>query len=569
MHKSMTNAQIFASCLQRHGVECLFGQSNPTAITLACLERGIRQVGYRQENAGAYMAQGYAMSMGKVPVVTAQNGPAAALLVPGLAECLKASHPLVAVVQQISTDLYEKNAFQEMDQERLFMGCAKWVKTILSAERIEDYVDMAFTAAASGRPGPAVLLCPVNIFNDSGKKKCTLTRTANLGNYPLDRVVAPQRRIMEAAEILARANAPVIYAGGGVVAAGAQQALRALQEKYALPVATTVMGKGGVDESHPLSIGVAAFFTDRFGMAKYSKHLLQEADAVLLVGNRTNQNGTDSWTLLPKNAAYIHIDVDPMEIGRNYESLRLPGDARETLLALDDALAGQDLRLRRESRKLVEAAIARAKAEHAEEIREITASASSPVKVERFMAELEPRLADNHVLVADASFSSVWIANFIAAVGGRRFLFPRGLAGLGWGLPMAMGAKIAAPDKPVFCLAGDGGFAHVWSELETCQRLGIKLVLTVLNNSLLGYQYYAELARFGNYTDACMIGRVDYVKVAESCGLRGVRVERPEAIAPALDEALAADGCVVIDLVCDPESVPPVGAILPKNSAAI
>ena len=150
--------QRFANALKRHGVEYLFGQSNPPAITLAADDAGIKQIGYRQENSGTYMADGYARVTGKVAVVTAQNGPAATLLVAGLAECLSASIPLVALVQDVGPNSQDRNAFQELDQLELFKGVAKWIKRVSSAERIEDYVDMAFTAAASGRPGPAVLL---------------------------------------------------------------------------------------------------------------------------------------------------------------------------------------------------------------------------------------------------------------------------------------------------------------------------------------------------------------------------------------------------------------------------
>ena len=151
--------QRFAHALRRHGVEYLFGQSNPPALTLAAGDLGIRQIGYRQENSGTYMADGYARVTGKVPVVTAQNGPAATLLVAGLAECLSASVPIVAIVQDVGPDNQDRNAFQELDQMELFKGVAKWIRRVTTADRIEDYVDMAFTAAASGRPGPARLCC--------------------------------------------------------------------------------------------------------------------------------------------------------------------------------------------------------------------------------------------------------------------------------------------------------------------------------------------------------------------------------------------------------------------------
>lgn len=549
--------QRFAHALRRHGVEYLFGQSNPPGLTLAAEDLGIRQIGYRQENSGTYMADGYARVTGKVPVVTAQNGPAAALLVAGLAECLSASVPIVAIVQDVGPENQDRNAFQELDQLELFKGVAKWIRRVTTAERIEDYVDMAFTAAASGRPGPAVLLVSMALLNER-EEKTVPARAACLGYYPLDRTQPDSVNIATAAALLANARAPIVYAGGGVIGSGAQRELRALQELAHLPVATSTMGKGSVDESHPLSVGVIGYFMATRGMAKFAKPLVTEADVVLLIGNRTNQNGTDSWTLLPRGATYIHIDVDPLEIGRNYEAVRLQGDARLTLAALNAALGNQNLDQRKAARAGLESMLQEARASHREEVAAVTTSDAAPIRPERFMAELEKQLADDHIIAADASFSSIWVANFLAATGTRRFLTPRGQAGLGWGFPMAMGARIGQPERPVCCVVGDGGFGHVWAELETARRQGIKVVVAVMNNAVLGYQKHAEDAGLGRHTAVCDFAPVDHAAIAEACGVKGIRVERAEDIAAAIAAALAAPGSVVIDIIADPNALPPV-----------
>lgn len=550
--------QRFARALKRHGVEVLFGQSNPPSLTLAAADLGIGQIGYRTENAGSYMADGYARVSGKVPVVTAQNGPAATLLVPGLAECLSASVPIVAIVQDVGPNARDRNAFQELDQLELFKGVAKWIRRVTSAKRIEDYVDMAFTAAASGRPGPAVLLVSMELLAEREEQADPAPRRACLGHHPLDRVQADPVAIEAAAALLAQARAPLVYAGGGVIGAGAQAELRTLQELAHLPVATSTMGKGGVDETHPLSVGVIGYFMATRGMAKFARPLVTEADVVLLIGNRTNQNGTDSWTLLPRGARYIHIDVDAQEVGRNYESLRLVGDAKLTLAALNAALQRQDLTRRSAARPQVADAVATAKHRHREEVAGVTTSNAAPIRPERFMAELERQLADDHIVVADASFSSIWVANYLTAKGQRRFITPRGQAGLGWGMPMGMGAKIAQPDRPVFCVVGDGGFGHVWSELETAKRHGIKLVVAVMNNAILGYQLHAEDAGLGRHTNVCDFAPVDHAAIARACGIQGLRLERAEDIASVLAAALAADGPVLIDVIADPNAMPPV-----------
>ena len=553
----MRAPQRFAAALRRHGVEYLFGQSNPPAMTLAAHDLGIAQIGYRQENAGSYMADGYARVTGKVPVVTAQNGPAATLLVPGLAECLSASIPLVALVQDVGPGTRDRNAFQELDQLQLFQGVSKWVRRVTTADRIEDYVDMAFTAAASGRPGPAVLLVSMELLAELGTSAAG-PRITPLGHFPLDRSQADPAQIEAAARLLADARAPIVYAGGGVLGSQAQVELRALQESAHLPVATTTMGKGGVDETHPLSMGVIGYFMATRGMAKFMKPLISQADVVLLIGTRTNQNGTDSWTLLPRSATYIHLDIDPLEIGRNYEALRLVGDAQLTLRALNSTLAGQDLSKRRAARSALEHSIAQARSQHHEEVASVTQSTAVPIRPERFMAELEKQLSSDHIVVADASFSSIWVANYLSATSRRRFITPRGQAGLGWGFPLALGAKLGCPQKPVFCVAGDGGFAHVWAELETARRHGIKVVVAVMNNGVLGYQKHAEDALLGRHSNVCDFTQVDHAAIARACGLTGIRIDHPADIAPAIRKAMAADATVLLDVVTDPNAMPPV-----------
>ena len=552
-----TVAHRIAQGLQRHGVTCLFGQSLPSMVHLAARELGLQQIAYRQENTGGYMADAYARLTGKVGVVTAQNGPAAALLVAPLMEALKVSVPVIALVQDVARDQTDRNAFQEIDHEAMFRPCSKWVRRVTDARRIDDYLDMAFVAATSGRPGPAVLMLPADLLLEPAPPASH--RTASLGHYPLDRALPGTAALDAAAALLAGAARPIVIAGGGVHLSGASAELARLQQAASLPVATTVMGKGGVDEGHPLSVGVVSYFTGPNGGARYLKKLVTEADVVLLVGNRTNQNGTDSWKLYPEGAAFIHIDVEPQEVGRNYEAMRLIGDARLTLAALTDRLEAMDLGARHAARTGVEAAIRAGKKQHVREVAPLVESDAAPIRPERIMAEIDSRLQADSVVVADASYSSIWIANYLQSRrAGMRFLTPRGLAGLGWGFPMALGARVAQPQGHIFCVVGDGGFAHAWAELETAVRMRLKVVLVVLNNGILGYQKHAENIKFGSFTDACEFAPVDHAALARATGARGVRVEHPGELGAALDAALAADGITLIDVVTDPDAFPPV-----------
>jgi acetolactate synthase-1/2/3 large subunit len=549
-------AVTIAAGLKRHGVEVTFGQSLPSAIQLANPLFGIRQIAYRAENAGGVMADAYARVSHKVAVVTAQNGPAATLLVAPLAEAFKASIPVVALVQEVARDTYDKNAFQEMDHFALFSSCAKWVRRVDRASRTDDYLDMAFTAAATGRPGPAVLLCPADYLNEA--VETIERRHAQLGTYPLDRVSPDPAQVARAADLLASAKHPLVIAGGGVHLSGASDALAALQENASLPVATTNMGKGSVDERHPLSVGVAANAMGRNSSTRHLRHLIEQADVILLVGTRTNQNGTDSWRLYPKNATFIHIDVDGQEVGRNYEALRLVGDAKLSLEALGAALAERNLEARRAARPEVERAIRAGRDAFRAEAAGVLSSTASPIRPERLMSDINTVMTPDTIVAADASYSSLWVTNYlISQRPGQRFLTPRGLAGLGWGLPMALGAKVAAPDSPVICISGDGGFGHCWAELETARRMKLPVVLVVLNNGILGYQKDAEQVKFGAHTDACYFESVDHAAIARACGCNGERIERADDFLPALRKALTADTLTLLDVVTDPEARPP------------
>jgi acetolactate synthase-1/2/3 large subunit len=537
-----TVALRMAEAFRRHGVTLTFGQSLPSAFHLASPHAGVAQKVYRQENAGGSMADGYARISRKVGVVTAQNGPAATLLVAPLAEALKASVPIIALVQEVTRDTADRNAFQELDHLNMFAPVAKWVKRLDRADRLDDYVDMAFTAAASGRPGPAVLLVPADL----------LTETA-----------APVAAIAAVADALAAAKHPLVVAGGGIHLSGAAAELADLQQAAHLPVGTTVMGKGAVDETHPLSLGVIGYVMGQGARTQALRPMVERADLVLLIGNRTNQNGTDSWKLFSESTRFIHLDLDPMEVGRNYEAMRLVGDAKLTLAALTAELRKRDLAGRAAARPAVEAEIAAAVAGWKRTIAGITTRDAALCRPERLMAELDALLRPEDIVVADASYSSIWVANYLTARRpGQRFLTPRGLAGLGWGLPMAIGAQIAAqeisPGARVFCLCGDGGFGHSWAELETLRRMEVPVVVAVLNNGILGYQKHAEEVKFGEHTIAVNFTAVDHAAIARACGVEGVRIEHSSAIRPALEAALAARKPVLLDMLTDPDAKPPI-----------
>ncbi|WP_102933177.1 acetolactate synthase catalytic subunit [Streptomyces malaysiensis] len=554
-----TVARGLAAALRRHGVSDVFGQSLPSLFFLATPEESIRQVVYRTENAGGAMADGYARVSGKVGVVAAQNGPAATLLVPPLAEAFKASVPVIAIVQEVPQAARDRNAFQELDHIKLFAACAKAIHRIDDPARVDDYVDAAVTEATSGRPGPVVLLVPKDVL--AAPLPVASSRRAGYGHFPLDRYLPGAEQIKHVADLLASAERPLVVAGGGVHVSGAAPELHDMQQLVALPVATTPMGKGTVDETDPLSVGVIGYAMGDYAATHYARPLVEEADVIVFVGTRTNENATDAWRLFPPTATYVHIDMDPVEVGRNYEAVRLVGDAKLTLRAILDQLKSSPLDTREAARDQVIAQIARARIKHEQRIGPRATADGSPIRPERIMKELDALLTPDTIVVADASYSSIWMSNYLRAQrGGQRFLSPRGLAGLGWGLPMAIGAKAAGPNSPVVAVVGDGGFAHCWSELETAVRMNLPLTVIVLNNAILGYQKHSELHQFAEHTTAIDITRIDHAAIATACGARGVRVDVADDLAGALRDAMGSSAVTVIDVVTAADAFPPISA---------
>lgn len=549
-----TVADAIAKTLEKHGIDLFVGQSLPSALHLAAEETSIRQVHIRTENAGTAMCDAYARLTGKIAVMTAQNGPAATLLVPGLAEAMKTSTPILAIVQEVDLIHRGKNAFQEYDHIGLFSTCSKWTGTLDVPERVYDMLNIALTHAVSGRPGPTVLMVSPSVLAAPAPE---MPETfVKRGHYPLDRPSADKTKINEAAALLSQAKRPLIVSGGGVHTSGATAEIGLLQDKFGIPVGTTLMGKGSISEVHPLSLGVIGYLLGKLARNHAVRDYVENADIVMFVGARNNQNGTDSWSLFGSKSQFIHLDIDGTEVGRNYESLRLVGDAKTTLSELAIALEkhGSTEGFQQRSDRL---ASALPKLRAIEDC--IQPTTSTAVRPERILETINRLAPENTVLAADASYSSAWVCGFgEARTAGKRFITPRGLAGLGWGLPYMIGAKLARPGSTVVGLSGDGGFSHVWGELETAARYNLHLIAIVLKNGILGYQRDAELVKFGRHTSAIPIMDIDHAAIANAAGCVGISIETQEEFEQAFKRALTLDGPVVLDVRTDPSAFPTV-----------
>jgi acetolactate synthase-1/2/3 large subunit len=344
-----------------------------------------------------------------------------------------------------------------------------------------------------------------------------------------------------------------------VHSSGAYGELAWFQTELGIPVATTIMGKGSVPESHSLSLGVAGYVMGKGSLGHYTRKVIDDADVIFLVGTRTNQNGTNGWKLFPGSARFIHCDVDCREIGRNYESLRLLGDAKLTLAALQAEIERRGTESFRSTKVDVTPFVEKSKRSHARDIAKVVASDAVPIRPERVMRELDRFIDDGTVMCADASYATVWLALCIASrKAGMRFITPRGLAGIGWGFPMALGCALADRSRRVVCVSGDGGFGYAWSEMETAVRHRLDIVQIVLNNSVLGYQKDAEDASYARHADGLHFMPVDHAAIARACGWRAFRVETPDEIESALKSAFSAGGPAMIEIVSDPGAWPPI-----------
>lgn len=547
--------RLVAETLKSHGVTCLFGMEDPIEVFHALDREVIRIVTVRDEKHAAIMAHGYAQATGRPGLCAATFGPGASNLVTGLLEALRSSAPVVALVQDHALGMKGRNASSELDHAAALAPFVKAVLRIDEPGQAPDRVRRAFRLATSGRPGPVALLCPTDVMAAEGEGDPAAAE--RYARVPALRPRPAAEDIARAAALLRDARRPLIVAGGGCVISGAFAEVQALAERFAAPVATTMTGKGAIAENHPLSVGVLGTSTGGlYGRGKIANALLAEADVVLVLGSRTGQICYNNWTTPAPEAAFIHLDIDPDEIGRNFATtVPLPGDVRDSLRDLLAACETAGYARRDGGNHGV---LAEKREEWLAEIAPVATSDRTPMRPERVVAEINRAVHPGTLVVTDASYSTGWAMNQMEApVAGRFILSPRGTASIGWGLPAAIGAKLAAPDREVICVTGDGGFGYVINELETAARYRVDLLVVVFNNATLGFQRHWEEKALGRYLD-CDFLDVDYSEVARALKAAGERVRDPAQLAAAIARGRAHSGPYVIDAVIDPEAAAPI-----------
>jgi acetolactate synthase-1/2/3 large subunit len=503
----------------------------------------------RDERSAAYAADGYARISGRVGVCDATVGPGAIKFVSGLGEALNSSSPVVAVMSDMESDwlaVRERGGGNQIvDQRSILKPVCKWVGRLPNAEKTAELVQRAFQMASTGRPGPAVIELPEDLFRAS-HEAATPDVDSRFGCVPALRPGPNPDSIREAMSLLEAADRPVIIAGGGVWLSNAGEQLTALAEHLAVPVATTLSGKGVIPDTHPLSLGVLG----ALGGTTMAKQVVEDADVVIAVGFKFGQNPTYKWTLPTASPTIIHIDIDPAEIGKIVPTrVGIVADARLALSAMLDA-AGPP-----RSRSAVEAHMAKQRVEWQAYL-DSSAEAASPIKPQQVMKLINELAGPDDILVSDASFSCGWGAMYFDVRDNRRAIFPRGLAGLGWGLPAAIGAQIARPESHIIVLAGDGAMTFCLGELASLSQHGLNIKVVVLNNSTMGWIKWDQATFWDGRFQSTDLNRVNFALAARALGCEGIEVSDPSDLRDSLAKALATEAPVVIDVHTSVDETP-------------
>lgn len=546
----MHTGDLVARELEAHGVEHVFGLPGEQTLPLYDALHGeagsIRHVEMRDERNLPYAALAYSRASGKVGVLDVTVGPGTAMLPVGLLEAERSATPLVALVSDVPIGfepMAESGAIsQGMDQGGFLAQVTKWRAKARTQEQVVPLVRQAFLEATSGRPGPTAVIIPQDVFQQELEHELpsAVSTSPEAGRYPRHRTVPDAASLLVAADLLSEAHRPMVVAGGGVLHSGAAKELLAFCDSLQLPVATTLTGKGSFSEDHLLALGVLGSLGT--GAAE---HAARDADLMVLVGFRAAQNSTFKWTVPSSDQRVIHLDIDPGQPGRFLPcDVALVGDAKATLKALLEVVRGQGEKPPREDWL---GRVGTWKEEWEAQVAEESASDEVPILPQRVIAELVEASDPGDVIVSDASFASGWAAVYYKVrETGRRVILPRGMAGLGFGLPAAVGTKAALPDRNVFVLAGDGGFAYSLGELITLKRYGLKVISVVLNNRSWGWMEW--VAKLNYNKEYFALPDVQFASIAEAMGLRGIRVSRPEDLQAALAEALEAPESSVVEV---------------------
>ena len=531
----MRGAEALIRMLIEYDVNTIFGvpggQTNPMYEAIHDIKGRISHILFRDETNAVFAADAYAKITNKPGVADATLGPGALRAIPAIAESYNSSIPLIQLVGNnpsnwLPLTVYRGNASQAVDQLRVLEPITKWCGQIINVNSIPSIIRFAFRAATSGRPGPVAIDIPYDIlteeveFNDRD-----FYCQKEFSKVPATRIVPSSEKILQASKLIQSAERPLIISGGGVFLSNALNELYKLSTTFGIPVATTINGKGSFPETHPFSVGVLG----SLGGWNTAELVVKKSDLLIFVGSNVDQMTTFDWSIPSEEQKVIHIDIDPNELGRSFVcNVAITGDAQTCLSMLNDVLSNDGYK---------------PKMLWVEEINKLKNSSADALdylddnlEYEKLNPKMVMKIIDKflekkgvNIIVSDASSASGWVAGCIRSVlSGRRFLFPRGMAGLGYAIPASIGSSIAAREigleySKCIAIAGDGGAAYSIAEIETAKRVGTSLICIILNDSSLGW--IRKIQEKSGKLISSEFTAVNFARVSEGFGGRGYEVK--------------------------------------------
>jgi len=532
----MTGAHALVESLKREGVISIFGIPGGAIMPVYDVlydTSEIRHILMRHEQGAAHAADGYARASGRPGVCMVTSGPGATNLITGIATAHMDSSPVVSIAGQVPSSLIGTDAFQEADVFSLMLPITKNNFLVRNASEIPQVVKSSFELATSGRPGPVHIDLPKDVQTAEFEADWPESEAKQTDPPKTD-----PNTISQIVEMLTSSEMPVIFAGGGAIQAGCSKEILALSELLAVPIVTTLMGKGIVPETHPLCLGMLGMH----GL-KVANKAVQESDLLFGIGVRFDDRATGKVRQFAPNAKVIHLDVDPSEFEKNVRAdLPLSSDAKAALGMIVDQLLAKAAKLRKSERIQ---RIERLKMENTND----AVVPSQPISPQFAVKEIMRALDEDDIVVTEVGQNQMWAAIHCKISKPRNFITSGGLGTMGFGFPAAMGAKVARPDSNVIDIAGDGSFLMNCNQMAAAVENDIPVVVAILDNHYLGMvRQWQELFMKKRYSAVYLGERTDFVKLAESFGARGWKVERPGELLEAMREALKCGSPAVVDV---------------------
>jgi thiamine pyrophosphate-dependent acetolactate synthase large subunit-like protein len=546
----MNGAELLIECLKKENVEIVSGYSGRPllAILQALRDSGIRGIQTRHEQGAGFLADGYARVSRRPGVVIVQRGPGATNCLTAIANAQIDGIPLIVLIGQGEMGMFGKGALQELDHLAFLPYFTKWCFRVPSINRIPEIIRRAFTVAQGGKPGPVAIELPMDLMESSVDDPVE----AYWPSFGRLKTAGDPRGVLQAVEVLLRAESPVVYAGAGVVRSGAEEELFEFADAFGIPVMTSLPGKSAFPEDHELSLGLGGFPKATYG-TRQAHRMVDKADCVLALGASFKEHGTRYFMPRPLAKKLIQVDICEDEISKNYPAdIAIVGDIKLVLRQFMDAGRGMleiaENKARVANRRAgIAAEISAERKEWMKEWEARLQSDAKPIDPYRVTTELaralDPRKS---IILHDAGLVRAYICHHYVCSHPGSFVGFGGFSAMGYSVPAAIGAKVAAPDKDVVTIVGDGSFGMTGFEIETAVRYGIKTITLVYNNQGVDAVKTLQKKRGEKIIWDYLGG--NYAQIAGGMGAYGLRVEVADQIAPALEAALSQEKPAVIEL---------------------